>query len=331
MLFSIFLLLTQQFSQRVLGPGTYYPWNVEVNATLEKHYIRYLEKSLPVLGKPFLKGDNHGMFCESSGSSLTWYLNGVKQEVGLGKDPPFMLPVSPGSTSSLSLADIVGENCNNKKSKDKDEELLTIHFPPDSPVSSPHISGLSLLLLLVIQSRPPSGFNFQDQDGRFYANSSRFLLLDTRSVDGNGSLRLKVSTKQSEVSQTSVITGLLSARVELPVLLLIVAGSALVSGILMVNVLVCCLVLKKRRNKYHVGNQLSLSTSNNMKLNNSCLPREHMSLPSNLQLNDLRPQVKGSGNSTCDTQEDVSAPSGTANDSWQILGNLRDCPPLHPL
>ncbi|XP_069804005.1 transmembrane protein 25 isoform X2 [Dendropsophus ebraccatus] len=255
------------------------------------------------------------MSCESSGTSLSWYLNGVKQEAGHSREPLFMLPVFPGSTSSLSLAEIVGENCNDTKGKD--EELLSIHFPPVSPVSAPHISGLSLILLLVIQSKPPSGFNLRDQDGQFLTNSSRFLLLDTRSIDGNGSLRVKVSTKQSGVSQTSVrSTGLLSVRVELPLLPLIVAGLALFAAILMVNVLFCCLVLKQRRTKYDVANQLSPSTSNNMKLNNSCLPREHMSLPSNLQLNDLRPQVKGSRNSACDTQEDVSAPSGTTNESW---------------
>ncbi|KAG9482596.1 hypothetical protein GDO78_011332 [Eleutherodactylus coqui] len=256
---------------------------------------------------PLLKDEVHGASCEAGGSSLTWYLNGVKQEVGLGREPPFMLPVAPGSTSSLSLSEMGGENCNDTRGKD--EDLLSIHFPPDSPVSTPHLSGLSLLLLLVIQSQPPSGFTLRDQDGRFFTNSSRFLLLDTRSIDGNGSLRVKVSTKQSGVSQTSVTsTDLLSITVELPLLLLIVAGSAVIAGIFIVNVLVCCLVLKKKRHK--------CNTSNNMKLNNSCLPRENMSLPSNLQLNDLRPQIKGSGNSACATQEDVSAPSGTTTDSW---------------
>ncbi|XP_073422592.1 transmembrane protein 25 isoform X1 [Dendrobates tinctorius] len=270
---------------------------------------------LQALGKPILKNGLHGASCEASGSTLTWYLNGVEQEVGLGREPPFMLPVTPGSTSSLSLAEIIGENCNGTKGKD--EELLSIHFPPDSPVSTPHVSGLSLLLLLVIQNQPPSGFPLRDQDGRFFSNSSRFLLLDTRSIDGNGSLRVKVNTKQSEVSHTSVTPAdLLSVRVELPLVLLIGAGSALIVGILLVNILVCCLVLKKKRIRYHMGNQLTLSTSNNMKLNNSCLPREHMSLPSNLQLNDLRPQTKRSGNSACETQEDVSAPSGTATESW---------------
>lgn len=38
---------------------------------------------------------------------------------------------------------------------------------------------------------------------------------------------------------------------------------------------------------------LSCSDSNNLKLNNVRLPRENMSLPSNLQLNDLTPDLRG--------------------------------------
>lgn len=37
----------------------------------------------------------------------------------------------------------------------------------------------------------------------------------------------------------------------------------------------------------------SCSDSNNLKLNNVRLPRENMSLPSNLQLNDLTPDSRG--------------------------------------
>ncbi|XP_075046684.1 transmembrane protein 25 [Mixophyes fleayi] len=265
------------------------------------------------LGNPAFKDETHGMFCEASGSTLTWYLNGVKQDVGLGREPPFLLPVAPGSNSILSLEESVGENCNKTENR---EVLLSIHFPPDSLVRTPHASGLSLLLLLVIQTKPPSSFTVRDQDVKQFINSSRLLLLDTRSVESNGSLRVKISTEQSGVSHAPVTAmGLLSTRVELPLLALIVAGSAMAAGILLINILVWCLVLKRKKNKYGVGSRLTLSTSNNMKLNNSCLPREHMSLPSNLQLNDLRPQARGPDNSACDTQEDVSMPCGNLNDT----------------
>ncbi|XP_063797697.1 transmembrane protein 25 [Pseudophryne corroboree] len=267
-----------------------------------------------VLGNPDYKDETHGTFCEASSSTLSWYLNGIKQDVGLGREPPFLLPVAPGSSSTLSLEEIVGENCN--QTENQGEELLNIHFPPDSPVRKPHVSGLSLLLLLVIQTRPPSSFTIRDQDGQQFVNSSRLLLLDTRNVEGNGSLRVKISTGQSDGSQTPVTAmGLLSTRVEIPLLVLIVAGSALAAGILLVNILVWCLVLKRKKEKYGVENRLTLSISNNMKLNNICLPREHMSLPSNLQLNDLRPQARGPGDSECDTQEDVSVPCGALNDT----------------
>lgn len=41
------------------------------------------------------------------------------------------------------------------------------------------------------------------------------------------------------------------------------------------------------------------SGSNNLKLNNVRLPRENMSLPSNLQLNDLTPDSRGTSRTLC--------------------------------
>ncbi|KAM4704134.1 transmembrane protein 25 isoform 2-T2 [Rhinophrynus dorsalis] len=244
------------------------------------------------LGEPLHKDETRGASCEGAIPSLTWYLNGVQQEGGLGREPPFLIPVAPGSSSVLTLTESKGENCS--ETWQKGEELLSVHFPPDSPVNSHHAPGLSLLLLLVVRSQPPSSFTLRDQDGQLALNSTRLLLLDTRSMDGNGSLRVKVSTEEKGVSRESVTAlGLLSTRVELPLLVLVVGGAGVLAGILLLNVLVCCLLLKRKRRDYGVRNQLTLSTSNNMKLNNSCFPREHMSLPSNLQLNDLRPQARG--------------------------------------
>lgn len=44
---------------------------------------------------------------------------------------------------------------------------------------------------------------------------------------------------------------------------------------------------------------LPCSDSNNLKLNNVRLPRENMSLPSNLQLNDLTPDSRGITRALC--------------------------------
>uniref|UniRef100_A0A6I8PZD8 Transmembrane protein 25 n=1 Tax=Xenopus tropicalis TaxID=8364 RepID=A0A6I8PZD8_XENTR len=309
------------------------------------------------LGEPLQKDETEGASCEGGGPSLSWYMNGVKQEEGLGREPPFLLPVYPGSSSVLTLVETRGENCSDAWLKG--EELLSVHsdqqnsgkvaiylckgkkhtsasamplnhlfaemnkqhklsvFPPDSPVNSAHTPGISLLLLLVVRTQPASTFTLRDHDGRKTLNSSRLLLLDTRNLDTNGSLRVKVSTEERGVSHTSVSAlGLLSSHVEVPLFALVVGGAGVVAGILLVNALVCCLLLKRKRRSYGVRNQLTLSTSNNMKLNNSCLPREHMSLPSNLQLNDLRPQARGPlGSSEGETQEDASLRCGNLDDT----------------
>ncbi|KAM4652300.1 transmembrane protein 25 isoform 3-T3 [Discoglossus pictus] len=245
--------------------------------------LLFLHPSLQTgLGVPLQNDETQGVFCEGSSPSLTWYLNGVKQEGMLGKEPPYLVPVAPGSSSVLTLRES-GENCS--ETPQRGEELLRVHFPPDSPVRSSRTPGMSLLLFLVVRTHPPSSFTLRDQDGQLTLNSSRLLLLDTRNVGGNGSLKVRVSTEESGVSQTSV-TALDAER-----------------------------------------NQLILSPSNNMKLNNSCLPREHMSLPSNLQLNDLRPQGRGQSDvSAGETQEEVSMRCGTlANtgfDRFPLVGYI---------
>lgn len=50
--------------------------------------------------------------------------------------------------------------------------------------------------------------------------------------------------------------------------------------------------------RVYVSFCLSRSDSNNLKLNNVRLPRENMSLPSNLQLNDLTPDLRGTQTSS---------------------------------
>ncbi|KAM8927504.1 transmembrane protein 25 [Pelodytes ibericus] len=281
-------------------------------------------------GEPHQNDDTQGLTCEGSVPSLTWYLNGAKQDIGVGSEPPFLLPVAPGSSSVLTLAESVGDNCSG--TFQRGEELLSVHFPPDSPSNIRHAPGLSILLLFVVRAHPPSSFTLRDKDGKLTLNSSRLLLLDTRNVDGNGSLKVKVSTEDGGISRASVTAlGVLSTRVEVPLLALVIGGAGAIIGILLVNSLICCFVLRRKRRQYGVRNQLTLSASNNMKLNNSCLPREHMSLPSNLQLNDLRPQARGVQDvSAGDTQEDVSVHCGilsdTGFDRFPLVGYIYKAP-----
>ncbi|XP_063293225.1 transmembrane protein 25 isoform X2 [Pelobates fuscus] len=209
---------------------------------------------------------------------------------------------------------------------------VQLWVPADSPGHISRSSGLSLLLLLVIRAQPPTSFTLRGQDGKLALNSSRLLLLDTRNVEGNGSLKVKVSTENGGISRASVSAlGLLSTRVELPLLALVVGVAGATAGIILVNSLICCFLLRRKRREHGMRNQLTLSTSNNMKLNNSCLPREHMSLPSNLQLNDLRPQARGLQDASAgDTQEDVSLRCGilsdTGFDRFPLVGYIYKAP-----
>uniref|UniRef100_A0A7N4PCY0 Transmembrane protein 25 n=1 Tax=Sarcophilus harrisii TaxID=9305 RepID=A0A7N4PCY0_SARHA len=99
------------------------------------------------------------------------------------------------------------------------------------------------------------------------------------------------------VTNASVILNvqwLLAARVEVPMLGLVAAGALALGTLVGFGTLVACLVCRKDKKTTGTSRRPSLlsSDSNNLKLNNVRLPRENMSLPSNLQLNDLTPNSR---------------------------------------
>ncbi|XP_045059999.1 transmembrane protein 25 isoform X6 [Desmodus rotundus] len=89
--------------------------------------------------------------------------------------------------------------------------------------------------------------------------------------------------------------GLLATQVEVPLLGIIVAGGLSLGTLVAFSTLVACLVCKKEKKTKGPSRRPSLisSDSNNLKLNNVRLPRENVSLPCNLQLNDLTPDSRG--------------------------------------
>ncbi|XP_056650294.1 transmembrane protein 25 isoform X8 [Monodelphis domestica] len=100
------------------------------------------------------------------------------------------------------------------------------------------------------------------------------------------------------VANASVILNvqwLLATQVEVPMLGIVVAGALALGTLVGFSTLVACLVCRKDKKTTGTSRRPSLlsSDSNNLKLNNVRLPRENMSLPSNLQLNDLTPNSKG--------------------------------------
>ncbi|XP_026513750.1 transmembrane protein 25 isoform X3 [Terrapene carolina triunguis] len=89
--------------------------------------------------------------------------------------------------------------------------------------------------------------------------------------------------------------GLLDTRVELPLLAIIVGGALALGTLVCLNTLIICVVCRKGKKASGLSGptQPPPSDSNNLKLNSVRLPRENMSLPSNLQLNDLTQEAKG--------------------------------------
>nr|KAF6275130.1 transmembrane protein 25 [Pipistrellus kuhlii] len=120
--------------------------------------------------------------------------------------------------------------------------------------------GLLVVLFALVRANPPANVTWIDQDGPLTVNTSDFLVLDARSyprlTNHTVQLRLRhLAHNLSVVAANDV--GVTSASLPAP-------GPS-------------------RRPS------LLSSDSNNLKLNNVRLPRENMSLPSNLQLNDLTP------------------------------------------
>ncbi|KAM8955753.1 transmembrane protein 25 isoform 3-T3 [Lycaon pictus] len=110
----------------------------------------------------------------------------------------------------------------------------------------------------------------------------------------NCSLQDPGSGRSANASVILNVQWLLATRVEVPLLGIIMAGGLALGALVGFSTLVACLVCRKEKKTKGPSRRPSLisSDSNNLKLNNVRLPRENMSLPSNLQLNDLTPDSR---------------------------------------
>ncbi|KAM7086355.1 transmembrane protein 25 isoform 2-T3 [Molossus nigricans] len=166
--------------------------------------------------------------------------------------------------------------------------------------------GLLVVLFALVRANPPANVTWIDQDGPVTVNTSDFLVLDAQNypwlTNHTVQLRLRslahnlsvVATNDMGVTSASLpAPGLLATQVEVPLLGIIVAGGLSLGTLVAFSTLVACLVCRKEKTKGPSRRPSLLSSdSNNLKLNNVRLPRENMSLPSNLQLNDLTPDSR---------------------------------------
>uniref|UniRef100_A0A8C7UUZ5 Ig-like domain-containing protein n=1 Tax=Oncorhynchus mykiss TaxID=8022 RepID=A0A8C7UUZ5_ONCMY len=232
--------------------------------------------------------------CQSEGWNpnapplLTWYLNGKRQRQPADKRTPGRLVMTSVEESGLLKSD-------SKSTFSWDTELVCAASSPRSGESynstvtlkilrvNAHYTetsdpGLSLVLFALVRSNPPSHITWVDQSGQLVANTSDFLILDSRSYPWltNHTLQVTLSSLSGNVSvntSNSVVAAqmFLQSRVEVPVLGILTGGA-----VGFITLLILCLL--------HKGKTV---------IDKIYLPRENMSLPSNMQLKDLSTLRKG--------------------------------------
>ncbi|XP_038609812.1 transmembrane protein 25 isoform X2 [Tachyglossus aculeatus] len=191
--------------------------------------------------------------------------------------------------------------------------ILDVQFKPEiaqvgAEAQEAQGPGLLVVLFALVRANPPANVTWTDQDGPLPLNASDVLVLDAKRYPWltNHSAQLRLHSRAGNLSVVAAnavgvtssslpAPGLLATRVEVPVLGLVVAGALALGPVAGLGALVARLVCRKNRKAAVPSRRPSLlsSDSNNLKLNNVRLPRENMSLPSNLQLNDLTPRRPG--------------------------------------
>ncbi|NXO85152.1 TMM25 protein, partial [Sitta europaea] len=186
-------------------------------------------------------------------------------------------------------------------------------------------AGLLLMLFVLVQANPPASITWVDQDGHVMANTSKFLLLGATSYPGlaNHSLHIHISCTDGNLSvsaanslgittATLLPTGLLDARVELPVLGVAIGAALALTALLSLGSCAACLACRLPKLVRGLGqaggnrppSQCSQCHSSvPLQPQGTRLPRQTRSLPPNLRLSDL-------------AQEDGASPKDAGASAW---------------
>ncbi|KAL7825371.1 hypothetical protein AOLI_G00325780 [Acnodon oligacanthus] len=286
---------------------------------------------------------SHRFNCESEGWSaqapplLTWYLNGERQsEVTGSQGAARLVMASPEDSGRVKFSSERNSSFTLRPRK-WDRELvcaasnpgggesynatviLNVQFQPEILRVNAHYSetsdpGLSLVLFALVRSNPPATITWVDQSGQLVANTSDFLILDSRSYPwlANHSLQVTLSSLPGNVSvsannsvgsvQTNLtLTEFLQSRVEVPMLGIVTGGVAGFITLLILTLMVLCLLHKDKGKAIEepvaIPIAMKCNDSAKVQVDSVYLPRENMSLPSNVQLNDHSTLCKGRPNS----------------------------------
>ncbi|XP_056650289.1 transmembrane protein 25 isoform X3 [Monodelphis domestica] len=270
------------------------------------------------------ENERHAFTCQVEGGHdpprLAWYLDGQLQEANTSRLLSVGGEAFTGSTSTFTITAQRAQHELNCSLQDPDTRrvanasvILNVQFKPEiaqvgAKYQEAQGPGLLVVLFALVRANPPANVTWIDRDGPVTVNTSDFLVLDAQSYPWltNHTVQLQlhslaqnlsvVASNGVGVTSSSLpAPGLLATQVEVPMLGIVVAGALALGTLVGFSTLVACLVCRKDKKTTGTSRRPSLlsSDSNNLKLNNVRLPRENMSLPSNLQLNDLTPNSKG--------------------------------------
>ncbi|XP_024607485.1 transmembrane protein 25 isoform X3 [Neophocaena asiaeorientalis asiaeorientalis] len=226
------------------------------------------------------ENERHAFTCWVAGGPgtprLAWYLDGQLQKASTSRLLSVGREAFSGGTSTFTVTAQRAQHELNCSLQDPDSGrsanasvLLNVQFKPEiaqvgAKYQEAQGPGLLVVLFALVRANPPANVTWIDQDGPVTVNASDFLVLDAQNypwlTKHTVQLQLRSLPHNLSVVATNDV-GVTSASLPAP-------GPS-------------------RRPS------LISSDSNNLKLNNVRLPRENMSLPSHLQLNDLTPDSRG--------------------------------------
>ncbi|XP_078399040.1 transmembrane protein 25-like [Cetorhinus maximus] len=184
--------------------------------------------------------------------------------------------------------------------------ILNVQFKPevirmDTEYKERNDSGLFLVLFVLVQANPPATITWVDESGHVIVNTSNFMILDTKSYPWltNHTVHVQLSSLAKNYSFTAgnefgvtnssiSLPGFLHSHVEVPVLVILLGGVLRLLTILLLNVIVLCAVYRRKKERADLkpsSDSVVHSESTNVKCEDTQIPRENISLQSNLQLN----------------------------------------------
>ncbi|TNN01556.1 hypothetical protein fugu_010938 [Takifugu bimaculatus] len=150
-----------------------------------------------------------------------------------------------------------------------------------------------------------------DQSGQLVADTTDFLLLDSQTNPQlanntlrimlsslSGTLSLNVTNTAGTVQSNLTLAEFLQSRVEVPMLGIVTGGAMAFMALLILSLIVLCLMQKNKSKSFDQPVEIVMTKKSDSasmraeRAGTSHLPRDHMSLPSHVQLNDLSTLTK---------------------------------------